>query len=126
MSILKVIRCFVLIVLVVFSGFRAGQDQDSRETSTGVKVEVVSVQQTSFHETIRGIGTLRARETVEITPEMSEVIENIMDQHDIPAFTRYSMIEGKDADGKHYGDKVFPGSITMVQALVSDEHLTMS
>jgi len=53
--------------------------------------------------------------------EFAETVENILDRHNISAFARYPMIEGKDADGKHYGNKIFPGSITVVQAVVADE-----
>jgi hypothetical protein len=55
--------------------------------------------------------------------EFAEIIEKILDRYDIPAFARYPMIEGKDGDGKHYGNKVFPGTITVVQALAADEEV---
>jgi membrane fusion protein (multidrug efflux system) len=40
-------------------------------------VEVVTVRPGTFRETIRGIGTLRAQETVEITPEMAGILRDI-------------------------------------------------
>jgi membrane fusion protein (multidrug efflux system) len=40
-------------------------------------VEVVTVRPGTFRETIRGIGTLRAQETVEITPEMAGILRRI-------------------------------------------------
>jgi hypothetical protein len=56
--------------------------------------------------------------------EFSEAIEAILDRQKIRNFVRYSMVDGKDRDGKHYGSKVYPGSSSVVQALVPDRSLT--
>jgi len=53
--------------------------------------------------------------------EYGESIESILDQHEIRDYVRFSMIEGKDRDGKHYGNQVFPGNVTVVQAQVQDQ-----
>ena len=55
--------------------------------------------------------------------EFSDAIEAILDRCDTPNFVRYAMVEAKDRDGKHYGSKVFPGSSSVVQALVSDDDM---
>ncbi len=53
--------------------------------------------------------------------EYSDAIEAILDQHEIRDYARYSMREGKDRDGKHYGSQVFPGNTTIFQAQVPEE-----
>lgn len=53
--------------------------------------------------------------------EFSETIEKMLDDHDISDFVQYSMIQGKDCDGKHHGSKVYPGNLAVFQALVPDE-----
>lgn len=55
--------------------------------------------------------------------EFSEAIEAILSDRDIQNFVRYPMVHGRDADGKHFGSKVFPGSSAVVQALVPDQGL---
>ncbi len=55
--------------------------------------------------------------------EYSEDIEAILDRHGISDFVRIPMVEGKDSDGKHYGDQVFPGNSSIVQAQVAEEIL---
>lgn len=55
--------------------------------------------------------------------EYTDVIEQILDRHEIENYIRYPMREGKDCDGKHYGTQVYPGSSTVVQAQVPDEKL---
>lgn len=55
--------------------------------------------------------------------EFSDVVEGILDRHGISDFVRHPMIQGRDRDGKHYGSKVYPGSITLVQALVEDRNI---
>ena len=65
---------------VVLSGILAGcggsADSAARQDE-GVLVEVVLVQPASLHETVRGIGTLRAAETVEIKPETDGIVREI-------------------------------------------------
>lgn len=55
--------------------------------------------------------------------EFSETIEKMLDDHEITDFVQYTMIHGKDCDGKHYGSKVHPGNLTVIQALVPDERV---
>lgn len=55
--------------------------------------------------------------------EYLEMIERILDRHQVVDFVRYPMIQGRDCDGKHYGTQVFPGSVVVVQAVVAAEGL---
>ncbi|MFO7728851.1 MAG: hypothetical protein R6X11_11050 [Desulfonatronovibrio sp.] len=55
--------------------------------------------------------------------EYTDFIETILDEHDISDYVRYSMVEGKGSDGKHFGSQVFPGNFTVVQAVVEDERV---
>jgi hypothetical protein len=55
--------------------------------------------------------------------EYGDEIEKILDRNQIENFVRYTMCEGRDRDGKHYGTQVYPGSTTVVQAQVPDEKL---
>jgi hypothetical protein len=53
--------------------------------------------------------------------EFTDSIEDILENHDIRNFVRYSMVESKDRDGKHYGSKVYPGRSCAVQVLADEE-----
>ena len=53
--------------------------------------------------------------------EYADIIERILDQHEVSEYARYSMVEGKDRDGKHFGTQVFPGNVTVFQAQVPDQ-----
>ena len=55
--------------------------------------------------------------------EYAEIIDAILDRHDLSDFVRYSMIEGKDRDGKHFGTQVFPGNVTVVQAHIQEDKI---
>lgn len=55
--------------------------------------------------------------------EFSDRVERIVDEAGIQHFVRFSMIEGKDTDGKHYGTQVYPGNVSVIQAQVSEENL---
>jgi hypothetical protein len=55
--------------------------------------------------------------------EYTEVIESILDKHDIADYVRYPMVEGMGWDGKHFGTQVFPGSFTVVQARIEHDRL---
>jgi len=55
--------------------------------------------------------------------EYMDLVEKILDDQGVVDFVRYSMIEGKDKDGKHFGSQIFPGSVTVCQALVEDHLL---
>lgn len=53
--------------------------------------------------------------------EFAEAVEVILERHEVRDFVRYPMIHGRDRDGKHYLGKVFPGSMTVVQAILETE-----
>ena len=53
--------------------------------------------------------------------EFTEAVEAILDLHEIRDYVRIPMVAGKDAQGKHEGNQVHPGSVTLVQAQVADE-----
>lgn len=55
--------------------------------------------------------------------EYTEAIESMLDRHEITEAVRYPMMEGRDRDGKHYGTQVFPGNVTVVQAVVDETAL---
>lgn len=55
--------------------------------------------------------------------EFSDRIEAIVDESGVENFVRFSMIEGKDRDGKHYGNQVYPGNISVIQAQVPEDYL---
>ena len=53
--------------------------------------------------------------------EYAEIIESLLDRHEVADYARYSMVQGKDCDGKHFGTQVFPGNVTVIQAQVPDQ-----
>ena len=53
---------------------RTNSDNPGSRQDEGIPVEVVRVRPATLRETVRGIGTLRAAETVEIKPEISGII----------------------------------------------------
>lgn len=55
--------------------------------------------------------------------EYSDVIEAMLDRHQVADYIRYSMADGKDPDGKHFGSQVFPGHFTVYHAQVSSQNL---
>lgn len=55
--------------------------------------------------------------------EFSDAVERILNRHGIGDFIRYSGVQGRDRDGRHYGTKVHPGNSTVIQALVEDTHV---
>lgn len=55
--------------------------------------------------------------------EYNDAIEEILDKCQVRDFARYSMMEGKTCDGKHFGTQVFPGNLSIVQAVVSEDYL---
>ena len=55
--------------------------------------------------------------------EYADAIDLILERNEIVDYARYSMIEGKDCDGKHFGTQVFPGNVTVIQAQVPDERV---
>ena len=67
---------FVVLPITLSLGCNQDTEENPQETAKDIRVEVVSVQKKSFRETVRGIGTLRARETVEISPEMAGILRD--------------------------------------------------
>ncbi len=55
--------------------------------------------------------------------EYTEAIEAILDRHGIADYVRFPMMEGKDAEGKHFGSQVFPGNSSVVHAQVPEDAL---
>ncbi|MCK4342720.1 MAG: hypothetical protein KAY37_13465 [Phycisphaerae bacterium] len=55
--------------------------------------------------------------------EYAEIIEQILDRHEVSEYARYSMVEGKDRDGKHFGTQVFPGNVTVIQAQMPENKI---
>lgn len=55
--------------------------------------------------------------------EFKEAVEAILDRHGIESFVRLPMAEGRDKDGKHHGSQVFPGNMSLVQAMVAEERV---
>jgi hypothetical protein len=53
--------------------------------------------------------------------QYTDLIEDLLDYHNIQDYTRYSMVEGKDDQGKHFGTQVYPGNTSVVQAQVPEE-----
>lgn len=55
--------------------------------------------------------------------QYAEMIEAILDRHEVESYVRYPTVYGRDCDGKHQGSKVFPGNFSVLQALVPDDRL---
>ncbi|MFW6325001.1 MAG: PG0541 family transporter-associated protein [Desulfovibrionales bacterium] len=55
--------------------------------------------------------------------EFADRIESILDEFGIEQYVRISGVESKDADGKHFGTKVYPGMAILMEALVEDSGL---
>lgn len=45
-------------------------------------------------------------------------VDDILVEHEVGDYVRHPMVQGRDADGRHRGDKVFPGNIAEFWALV--------
>lgn len=52
-----------------------------------------------------------------------EMIQDILDHHEIENYVRYPMLEGKDNMGKHFGSQVYPGNVSVIQAQVPESEL---
>lgn len=55
--------------------------------------------------------------------EYSEAIEALLDRHQVVDYIRHTMVDGKDAEGKHFGSQVFPGSFVVYHAQVSSQQI---
>ncbi len=53
--------------------------------------------------------------------EYGKAMVEILDSHGVCDYVRYSMIESKDIEGKHFGTQVFPGNASVIQALVKED-----
>lgn len=53
--------------------------------------------------------------------QYNDIIEEILDEHEIENYARYPMIEARDNQGKHFGTQVHPGNSTVVEAQVPEE-----
>lgn len=55
--------------------------------------------------------------------EYADLIERLLDQHDVVDYITYSMLEGRDEEGRHEGSQVHPGNFTVVQAQVPEDRI---
>jgi membrane fusion protein (multidrug efflux system) len=69
--------CFFLVVAHVAVACAQGEGTPEKEKSRAQPVEVFKVGRSTFRETVRGIGTLEAEETVEIRPELTGIIDKV-------------------------------------------------
>ncbi len=53
--------------------------------------------------------------------EFGQQIVEILDRHELRDYAQFSMIEGRDHHGKHFGSQVFPGNLTALHAQVPEE-----
>lgn len=53
--------------------------------------------------------------------EYADVIEQIIDGHDVPHYFVFPRIEGRDNEGFHEGSQVHPGNLTAVHARMEDD-----
>ncbi|MDZ7684351.1 MAG: hypothetical protein U5O39_04565 [Gammaproteobacteria bacterium] len=53
--------------------------------------------------------------------EYTDVIEEIIDRHDVPHYLVYPQIEGRDSEGFHEGSQVHPGNLAAVHARMADK-----
>jgi membrane fusion protein (multidrug efflux system) len=68
---------FILVAVHIAMGCAEGEETPGKEKSQAQPVEVFRVAPSSFRETVRGIGTLEAKETVEIRPELTGIIDQV-------------------------------------------------
>ena len=52
--------------------------------------------------------------------EYTEAIDAILEAGGVAQFVRYRLMDGKDTEGRHYGSQVFPGNVTVFQAIVAE------
>lgn len=55
--------------------------------------------------------------------EYTDYIDRFLDEHEVVDYVRYTMMDGKDQDGKHFGSQVFPGNFTVYQAQVKEDQI---
>jgi len=50
-----------------------------------------------------------------------EIIEQLLDEHEVVDYIAYPMLEGRDEEGRHNGTQVYPGNFTAVHAQVTED-----
>jgi hypothetical protein len=55
--------------------------------------------------------------------EYADVVDGIVERHQVRNYVRHPRIVGYDSEGKHDGTQVFPGNTAVIQALVEDERV---
>ncbi|GEM_PF-615130 len=55
--------------------------------------------------------------------EYREAIEKILDEQGVQNYVVYPMMEGKDIDGKHFGSKIHPGNVSVIEAQVEEDQI---
>ncbi|MDZ7670383.1 MAG: hypothetical protein U5Q16_13550 [Gammaproteobacteria bacterium] len=53
--------------------------------------------------------------------EYADVIEQIIDAHDVPHYFVYPRIEGRDSEGFHEGSQVHPGNLSAMHVRMEDD-----
>lgn len=53
--------------------------------------------------------------------EYEDVIEDIIDRHDVAHYFVYPRIEGRDVEGFHEGSQVHPGNLSAIHVRMADE-----
>jgi len=66
-----------LLAALVAAGACKGDEERAAEEKPAVAVDTVIVEEATFHETVTGIGTLKALKTVEIKPEIDGIVQEI-------------------------------------------------
>jgi membrane fusion protein (multidrug efflux system) len=69
--------CFILVPVFVSMACGEREEAPGREKSQVQPVEVFKIARSTFLETVRGIGTLEAKETVEIRPGLTGIIDQV-------------------------------------------------
>lgn len=53
--------------------------------------------------------------------EYADVIEEIIDRHDVEHYLVYPRIEGRDSEGFHEGSQVHPGNLSAIHIRLQDD-----
>lgn len=53
--------------------------------------------------------------------EYADVIEEIIDRHDVAHYLVYPRIEGRDSEGFHEGSQVHPGNLSAIHIRLQDD-----
>ncbi|MEX0886684.1 MAG: PG0541 family transporter-associated protein [Phycisphaeraceae bacterium] len=52
--------------------------------------------------------------------EYTDAIDVLLEHAGVRQFVRYPLMEGKDHEGRHHGTQIFPGNLTVFQAIVPE------